>query len=182
MSVKKKLIICGAVIFGVLAMINILWFSTIWRRYNGYKEKMGSSIEETEGVENRYQLTGDKYVLSIKQPSYLRFTGGGFIRVNDTIPYTVTTDENGNKYSNKEVDIVIYIWPNFWGKYKIGIQFMEENGTMMSTAILDKDLQLLPDDDMDIAYNEKMETLLEKYHDEIKGMFDFAADTLELDI
>ncbi len=183
MSVKKKLIICAVTIFGTLALINILWFSLVWRQYNGYKEKMGQNMKTSEeGMGTKYIVENDKYAIALKCPSYLKFTGGGYIRVNDIEPYAITYDDEGNETSNRETDVTLYIWPELFGKYTMGVQFTYDNGDKMCFVNIDNDLNILTDNEMDKTYNEEMEEMMQDNYDRIEEMYEFAVEILELDI
>lgn len=175
MTVKKKLIVCTVIIFGVFLIINVLWFSTTWRKYHGYLNAM-EGYEENEGKGSQYIKTIGDYRLLVKQPVYLDFSGGGFLNISSSEPYSVTMEEGGTMTANRDMDIVLYFWPQFWGGYKMGVLFDDIPNDEFIQIYVDKDLKYLPENNMDTAYEEEMNELISTYYDQIKEMFDVAVD------
>lgn len=175
MTVKKKLIVCTVIIFGVFLIINVLWFSTIWRKYHGYLNNM-EGYEEEDGKGNKYTKTVEEYTALVKFPIYLDFSGGGFLHIRSSELYSVTMEEDGTMTANRDMDIVLYFWPEFWGGYRIGVFFEDIPNDKFIQIYVDKDLKYLPENNMDPAYEEEMSGLISTYYEQIKEMFDAAVD------
>lgn len=202
MSIKKKLIIFALLVFGVFLVINIIWFAFVWRKYEGYKEKLGNEmvVDDLEELGKRYTLSENDFDVSIKTPTYPQLSGGGFLRVNkvgDVVGYDGETGIPFNK-DGEYIDIentkikpnmIFYIWPKLFGGYKFGIQYdcFEENnieyGGFKSYQVdLDEELKPVIIEDADEEYTLKLQKLYNENYDDMMELIKYANDLFDLEL
>lgn len=176
MTVKKKLIIAAVAILSVYAIINVVWFSTEWRKYNNFIE----NLEEVTEPEGNKRIR-DGYFIWIRRPSYLDFSGDGEISVSNAKSYEAIRLEDGSFTSNMDMYIGVSIFPRFWGGYDIRVTFEDVTNDIDIFRIdLDSDLKYIPQNSMDKLYNDEIETLIEENEDVIKEMFDCCIEAVGL--
>lgn len=202
MSIKKKLIIFALLVFGVFLVINIIWFAFVWRKYEGYKEKLGNEmvVDDLEELGKRYTLSENDFDVSIKTPTYPQLSGGGFLRVNkvgDVVGYDGETGIPFNK-DGEYIDIentkikpnmIFYIWPKLFGGYKFGIQYdcFEENnieyGGFKSYQVdLDEELKPVIIEDADEEYTLKLQKLYNENYDDMMELIKYANNLFDLEL
>lgn len=196
MSVKKKIIICGIILFAVLVIINVAWFVGVWSKYayclDNVRQKMEAQggipekhtdiyVEGEEGTDVDNSYIGEKYCITIREPSYLNFNSG-FIGVSNARFFIIRQLADGTSVANRQYDVGIYIWPQFSGEYKIGVRILEGCEDIEKRYYVDKDLNYIPDSDIDEEYNKEVQETIDKYYDDLKEMLDFAVDILEIEL
>lgn len=182
MSAKKKLFIVGGVLLGIFLIVNVVWFATVYVQWNGYIENSGA-IKDDSGVETRYYGdTEDTYTVAIAKPSYLRFSNNGFLRVSFSESYKVSGYDTGNLTANRDLDIVIYFWPDMTGKYKCGVLLRDTISEFNCQVYVDKDLNIVEDEDIiEDEYDDQIEKYMTEKADVIKEMYQFGIETFGLD-
>mgnify|MGYP001088055292 CR=1 FL=1 len=196
MSIKKKLIIFASIVFGVFLVINILWFAFVWRKYEGYKGKLGNEmvVDDLEELGKRYTLSEGDFGVTIKIPMYPSFTDG-FLRIGKQGqicvwgPDGTVYDENGESIDIENTKIkpgmVFYIWPKLFGGYKLGVQYdCFENGNMsMYQLNLNEDLKPADiEEGTDDEYALKLQELYNENYDDMMELIKYANDLFDLEL
>ena len=135
-------------------------------------------IEENEMI--RYSKTIEDYSITIKKPQYLGT--GGFISIGDTEGYVTQIDENGNKISPTGMYISLYIWPGYFGKYELGIDFYDEVNGIWEQVEVTKELKVLNTENLDDEYVKDLNNLISENKDEILTMISIVEKTFNIKI
>lgn len=180
--IAKRLLILLVIILIIFSTINLVWFIGYQQRYN----QMAKHLDETyiDGIEEKDMLrykkeTGD-YSITMKMPSYLG--QGGFISVASSEGYTTKLDEEGNIIEGSDMYITLFIWPQYFQGYKIGLDFYDEDDSIWEQVELTSELELLRADDLDNEYIEYINQLLKEYNDEITKLILVAEEHLKINI
>lgn len=196
MSIKKKLIIFASIVFGVFLIINIVWFAFVWRKYEGYKGKLGDSmvVDDLEELGKRYTLSEDDFGVTIKTPMYPSFTDG-FLRASkqgDVVSYNIEdgrpVDKNGEYIDTENTKIkpgmVFYIWPKVFSGYTFGIEYhvFENEGFVMYQLNLDEELKPVIIEDADEEYTLKLQKLYNENYDDMMELIKYANNLFDLEL
>ena len=181
MSTPKKLIILFAAIIAIFAVINAVWDFGYKATYDELASKMDVE-ENTIGQENSvsyYRIVGDQKCI-LNMPSYLG--AGGHLCVSNKDGYIPQFDNDGNIIADNGVLISLYVWPQFFGGYQLGVDLYSEKDEMMMQIYINSDLSLTNTEDLDPWAIDECEKLVTQYADEIKQLIVIAEDTWNIDL
>lgn len=124
-STPKKLLILFAIILMIFVTINAVWYFGYKATYNRLAGKMdvAENIIGQEKSINYYKIVGDKKCI-LGMPVYLGT--GGHLCVGKQDGYVPQFDNDGNIIADNGVSISLYIWPQFFGGYQLGVDFYSE--------------------------------------------------------
>ncbi|HZK21108.1 MAG TPA: hypothetical protein VFC76_02405 [Oscillospiraceae bacterium] len=171
MSASKKLTILTVVILVIFAGINLVWLFTTYFPYYGYRDKLETVIDPAGEPQTEKTIGEYRYLAS--RTAYLSYSN--FLAVGSKDGYWSQQDANGNTImDNGGVDISLYVWPNVWFGNQYGIFFYDELPHVFVQMYVDKELNFLPYDPFDTAFNEEAEGLLSENYTQVKMMMDGA--------
>ncbi len=178
--ILKRLAILLGVILLIFGMINGLWFFGYRQNYHNFSLKL--EAQYVEGIEEadmlRYAKTVDGYSVTLKMPNYLG--SGGFISVEKEEGYVSQLDENGNIIGDNGLNITLFIWPQYFGKYELGLDFFDEVNSIWEQVAIRPDLSLANAEDMDEAYIAYINELISENQEEIDKLIAIAENTLDV--
>ena len=181
-AIIKRLLILLIFILSVFAAINVIWYVGYQQRYNNIAEHL--EITHLFGEEDddmlRYTKEVGDYTISMKMPEYLG--RGGFVSVAKTAGYTVKLDDNGNIIESSEMYMTLYIWPEYFSGYKIGLDFYDEANSIFEQVELNSDMVPLNIDDLDDDYVEYILKMISEYQDEINELINVINENTDIDI
>lgn len=174
-SIGKKLLFLFAVILAIFGIINGVWYFGYKATYDKLSSKMEPIIDMIDETAVRYTTTVDNYSFVLKMPSYLG--EGGFISVSDTEGVVTELDSNNNIVSSNGTIITLFIWPQQFGGYKLGVDFYDEAAELWEQVYINSDLTIALAENLDGQYIQYLEELLSDYATEIQDLI-VAAETL----
>ena len=181
-KIFKRLLILFIVILLIFGTINAVWFFGYRIRYIRLSKNMTqSNIEGLEsGGEERYYLEVGDYSIVMKTPAYLG--EGGFIAIDRTEGYVVQYDENGELVSGDDLLVTLYVWPQYFSGYTVGLMFYDKYNEITEMAEVDSNLEIVDVDVYDPEDLELIEELMEENMDEINVLINIAEENLGIDI
>lgn len=178
-STPKKLLILFAFILAIFGTINAIWYFGYKATYNELASKMDKTIDKFDGTTMRYTKTVDNYSFVLKMPAYLG--EGGFLCVGD-VEGAVTEYDNDDIISSNGTATTLYIWPQYWGEYKIGVDFYDEATDLWEQIYIDSSLTMLPSGNLDDQQIKYLEELLSYHSAEIQDLIEAAEALWEIDL
>ena len=179
-SVGKKLLYMFAVILAIFGIINGVWYFGYKASYDKLASKMEPTIDMIEETTVRYTTTVDNYSFVLKMPAYLG--EGGFLSVSDTEGAVTELDSNNDIVSSNGTVITLFIWPQRFGGYQMGVDFCDEAAGLWEQVYIKSDLTIASAENLDGQYIQYLEELLSDYATEIQDLI-VAAETLwEIDL
>lgn len=171
-SATKKLMILFVAILLIFGAINAAWYFGYKRTYNELANKMDITIDEIDGKTKRYTKTIDNYAFALKMPTYLG--EGGFLTVAESEGAVSYLDDKGEVIGSSGLYISLYIWPQRFGGYKIGIDFYDESKEIWEQVIINGSLQLVSAEKFDDDYVDYLNSLILDNKDEIEDLINAA--------
>ena len=179
-SIGKKLLFLFAVILAIFGIINGVWYFGYKSTYDKLASKMEPTIDMIDETIVRYTTTVDNYSFVLKMPAYLG--EGGFLSVGDTEGTVTEVDSNNDIVSSNGTIITLFIWPQRFGGYQLGVDFYDEAAGLWEQVYIDSDLAIASAENIDGQYIQYLEDLLSDYATEIQDLI-VAAETLwEIDL
>lgn len=169
---SKKLLILFAIILAIFAIINAVWYFGYKATYNNLASKMEESVDRIDGKTTHYSKTFEKYNFTLKMPAYLG--EGGFLSIGNTEGAVTEYDSNYNAVSSNGIYVTLYIWPQYWGKYKMGVDFYDEAADIWEQIYIDSKLNIVSSENFDKQYITYLEGLISEYSTEIQNLIQAA--------
>ena len=184
---RKRLLLFTAILFGIFAIINLLWLYLVGIKFYQYEQPLE---KVDEGGMIAYGKTESGYVYSLKPAGYLSYESG-FLRVskeaekqiyiemesNQPFYYEKSGGSNNEEPTKVYVDnyytIDFYYWPRTFGNSQYGILFWDTENNGMGIYV-DKDLQQLNGDE--IAMGEEFQQILDEHREEILDLMAHAEE------
>lgn len=179
-STPQKLLILFVVILAIFAIINAAWYFGYKVAFNDLASKMDTE-ETVIGQESKisyYKIVENQKCI-LGMPSYLGT--GGQLCVSCKDGYIPQYDANGNIIDDNGVLISLYIWPQFFGGYELGIDFYSELEGIWTQVYIDADLNLTETENLDTLVISESEKLIAEYADEIQNLIDVAKEVWGID-
>ena len=180
MSTPKKLIILFAVIMAIFAVINAVWYFGYKATYVELASKMDQTIDRVDGKTVHYTKTVKNYSFNLKMPAYLG--KGGFLSVGDAEGAVTEFDSNNNIVSSNGTYITLFIWPQHFGRYQMGVDFYDEATDLWEQVYIDSDLTIVSSENLDSQHIKYLEELLSDYATEIQALIEAAETLWEIDL
>lgn len=178
-KIVRRLLILFAVILTIFAVINAVWFFGYKQRYNAIADHLEPTYlldDEEDDEALRYTKEVGDYTISMKMPSYLG--SGGFVSIARTSGYEVSLDDEGNIISSNGLLVTLYIWPEYFTGYKIGLDFYDEAGDLWEQVEITADMEISNTDALDDEYIEYISELISEYQDEVDEMISIAGESI----
>ncbi|MCD7756289.1 MAG: hypothetical protein LUJ09_08235 [Firmicutes bacterium] len=176
----KRLAILLAAIVVIFAAINAIWYFGYYQRYHILSSQMESyyqaGIEEESFL--RYSMEVGDYTVTLKMPSYL--SSSGFITIEPSEGYTAWLDEDGNIVESTGMLVTLYIWPEYFVNYEVGLWFYDDAAGISYQVTMTSDMEIARADEMDNALVEEIQSLISEHQDEIDALLRVAADSLDI--
>lgn len=182
LSTPKKLLILFLVILAIFGAVNGVWYFGYKNIYNGFAKEMTLYTDEHDdsGFLSRYGTTVDGYSFTLKMPEYLGF--GGFMCISREEGYQPVYDDQGNVISDNGMLISLYIWPQIFGGYKLGLDcYGESDAEITGQFEINADLSLVNAEYMDDEAIAEVEAMFGAHSEEIQHLFDLAKEVWGLD-
>jgi hypothetical protein len=184
LSTPQKLLILFIAILIVFGSINAYWYFGYRSIYNKLADRMDATYGDNGDVEDRImmrytKIVGD-YSFTLKMPAYL--CEGGFLSVGDKEGAIAEIDENGNVINSNGLCISLYIWPQYFGDYKLGIDFYDEAEDIWEQVAVDSHLNIISSEDLDDQYVKYIQDLISDNEDEIKALIDAAQEFWDIQL
>lgn len=180
-STLKKLMILFVVLLAIFGIINIVWYFGYKATYDKLASKMDT--EETSiGQESRiayYKIAGKQKCI-LGMPSYL--SNGGQLCVSAEEGYIPEYDDDGNIISDNGIYVSLYIWPQFLGGYKLGVDFYSEKDGIWEQIYIDSEFNLVDTESMDPLLVEESQKLIDEHSDTIGKLINTAEEVWEIDL
>lgn len=174
-SVLKRLITLFIVILVTFGAINALWFYGYKIQYNRLSNVLEVAYNDINPNIKRYVRDEGGYHFELKMPEYLG--RGGFISVAKEEGAITYYDETGTITGSNGMFVSLYIWPKYFGKYKMGIDLYDEVERVSEQIVITDDIQVVVNGDYDDEYIQYLQDLLNENYDEIIRLIN-VADTL----
>ena len=174
-STSKKLVILFAVIMLIFAAINAVWYFGYKATYDELASKMDQTIDRVDGKTVHYTKTVKNYSFNLKMPAYLG--KGGFLSVGDIEGAVTEFDSNNNIVSSNGTYITLFIWPQRFGGYQMGVDFYDEATDLWEQVYIDSALNIVSSENIDSQHIKYLKELLSEYATEIQDLIK-AAETL----
>ena len=179
-SAAKKLMILFAIILIIFGVINAVWYFGYKATYDELASKMDQTIDKIDGMTKRYTKIVDNYSFVLKMPAYLG--EGGFLSVGDTEGAVTEIDSNNDSVSSNGTYITLYIWPQRFGGYRMGLDFYDEATDLWEQIYINSDLTIVSTENLDNQHVKYLEELLSDYVTEIQQLINAAETLWEIDL
>jgi len=176
----KKLLILFAFILVIFGVINAIWYYGYKATYDELASKMDQTIDKIDGTTVRYTKAIDNYSFVLKMPAYLG--EGGFLSVGDTEGAVTEFDSNNDIVSSNGTYITLYIWPQRFGGYQMGVDFYDEATDLWEQVYINSDLTIASDENLDNQHVKYLEELLSDYAKKIQDLINAAETLWEIDL
>lgn len=125
-----------------------------------------------------YESVYEDYYVFVKPAVALSYNSG-FLRISLNKGQSIIVDENGNETYEDKVNISLYIWPEVWSKYQMGIFIMDKQD--MYQVYVDKNFSMQFDKDDDPEYYERVKGYFDEYKEEMLEMKRVAEEVFEFE-
>lgn len=177
LSTSKKLLILFLVILAVFGAVNGVWYFGYKNIYNGFAKEMTFYMDEYDdsGFLSGYGTAVDGYSLNVKMPEYLGF--GGFLCISREEGYRPVYDDQGTVISDNGMLISLYIWPQLFGGYQLGLDcYSESDAEITGQFEIHGDRSLVHAEYMDEEAIAEVEAMFDAHSEEIQHLFDLAKE------
>ncbi len=179
-STFKKLLILFIILLSVFGLINIIWYYSYKRVYDKLTYKMDTIHRSADDKETRYMKTLEGYDFMLKMPSYLG--SGGFLTVGNSEGAISEVDEKGNVINSNGLYISLYIWPQAFGGYKMGLDFFDEANDIWEQVEVDSKLHLTSTENLDDQYVKYIQRMIKDNKKEINKLLNMAEDFWNIEL
>lgn len=179
-STSKKILIVFAVILIAFAAINGVWYFGYKSTYNQLSQKLDKQIDEIDGTTIHYNKVVDEYIFSLKMPSYLG--EGGFLSVGNKEGIVTEMDSKNNVIGSNGLYVSLYIWPQYWGKYKMGVDFYDEAAEIWEQVYIDSDLNIISAETLESKQVEYLQSLISENQEEIQNLIEAAENLWDIEL
>ena len=179
-STVKKLLCMFAGILAIFGIINGVWYFGYKATYDKLASKMEPTIDMIDEKTVRYTTTVDNYSFVLKMPAYLG--EGGFLSVGDTDGIVTEIDSNNSIVSSNGTVITLFIWPQRFEGYQMGVDFYDEATGLWEQVYIESDLTIASAENLDGQYIQYLEELLSDYATEIQDLIGAAETFWEIDL
>lgn len=168
----KRIIAILLLLLAIFGGINLFWYGF---KYLPYK-RMAAQMQQIDAPGRpKCTYTDGEYLFRLKMPGYLSFQSGFLYIVEEDKEDAAAffADENGNLTEKNIPHVDMFIWPQVFSRPQCRVTIYEETDSVW--VMTNSRGELIPDEALSDAENDRLSVLFEEHRGEIQEMIKAAA-------